>query len=98
MIWMQNLIEMKKNAIVMVLEALIMSQTFSLDLNSFFLDRINYNHRTKGLKLVRLRFIEELDHLLLPLLPQRFGFLNDFPHSPLNPVVQTGEKLFPGLA
>ena len=34
MIWMQNLIEMKKNAIVVVLEALIMSQTFSLDLNS----------------------------------------------------------------
>ena len=33
MIWMQNLIEMKKNAIVMVLEVLIMSQTFSLDLN-----------------------------------------------------------------
>ena len=34
MIWMQNLIEMKKNAIVMILEVLIMSQTFSLDLNS----------------------------------------------------------------
>ena len=34
MIWMQNLIEMKNNAIVMVLEVLIMSQTFSLDLNS----------------------------------------------------------------
>ena len=33
MIWMQNLIEMKKNAIVMVLEVLIMSQTFSLFLN-----------------------------------------------------------------
>ena len=33
MILMQNLIEMKKNAIVMVLEVLIMSQTFSLDLN-----------------------------------------------------------------
>ena len=30
MIWMQNLIEMKKNAIVMVLEVLIMSQIFSL--------------------------------------------------------------------
>jgi len=34
MIWMQNLIEMKKNAIVVVLEVLIMSQTFSLDFNS----------------------------------------------------------------
>ncbi len=34
MIWMQNLIEMKNNAIVMVLEVLNMSQTFSLDLNS----------------------------------------------------------------
>ena len=33
MIWMQNLIEMKKNAIVMILEVLIMYQTFSLDLN-----------------------------------------------------------------
>ena len=34
MIWMQNLIEMKNYAIVMVLEVLNMSQTFSLDLNS----------------------------------------------------------------
>jgi hypothetical protein len=30
---MQNLIEMKNNAIVMVLEVLNMAQTFSLDLN-----------------------------------------------------------------
>ena len=49
-IWEQNLIEMKKNAIVMVLEVLIMSQTFSLDLKfafeTFFLDRINFKHCT----------------------------------------------------
>ena len=75
MIWMQNLIEMKKNAIVMVLEVLIMSQTFSLDLNSllkyFFYTGLILNtvpilvpeQRTKistVLKLIRLRYVGAL--------------------------------------
>ena len=45
----KNLIEMKKNAVVMDLEVLFMSQTFSLDLNLLlkcFLDRIDFKHRT----------------------------------------------------
>ena len=49
MIWIQNSIEMKKNATVMVLEVLVMFQTFSLDLNSllkYFLGWINFKHRT----------------------------------------------------
>jgi len=69
---MQNLIEMNKNAIVMVLEVLTMSQTFSLDLNSllkyFFLTGLILNtvqilvpeQRTNistVLKLIRLRYI-----------------------------------------
>ena len=74
MIWMQNLIEMKNNAIVMVLEVLDMPQTFSLELNSllkyFFQTGLILNtvpilvpeQRTKismVLKLIRLRYIPE---------------------------------------
>ena len=73
MIWMQNQIEMKNDAIVMVLEVLNMSQTFSLDLKQllkyFFQTELILNtvpilvpeQRTKistVLRLIRLRYLE----------------------------------------